>query len=53
MGKYCKHCKKFMKDPTMTHCSDACLLTLITNSQTLDDFGRGALYWDDKSDPWT
>lgn len=41
-----------MKDPSMTYCSDACLFTLITNSQTLNAFGGGALYWDDKSDPW-
>ena len=52
MGKYCKNCGDFMKNPEMTHCSDECLLLSIRNSDSLTTDGIDATTWDDKSDPW-
>ena len=53
MGQYCKHCRKFMKNSEVTHCSDECLLFAIKDSVTLDKTGFSAITWDEKSDPWT
>ena len=52
MGRYCKNCKKFMKNSDMTHCSDECLLAFVKKSETLTEIGISAITWDEKSDPW-
>ena len=52
MGQYCENCKKMMKNPEMTHCSDECLLSSVKDSTSLDDTGINAVSWDEKSDPW-
>ena len=52
MGKYCKTCKKFMKNPQLTHCSDECLFSAFREGDSLSEFGIGVSLWDEKSDPW-
>jgi hypothetical protein len=52
MGKFCKHCRKIMKKPKSTHCSDECLFTNIKKSKSLDRTSKGAETWGKNSDPW-
>ena len=52
MGKYCKVCKKFMKNPQLTHCSDECLFSSLRDTDSQSTFGIDVSFWDEKSDPW-
>ena len=43
MAETCENCGKPMKDWSLTHCSEYCLLFSIKNSKTVDgrsDFGK-------------
>lgn len=42
-----------MRNPELTHCSDACLLDSIRNSTSIIENGINATSWDDRTDPWT
>ena len=53
MAQYCENCKKFMKNPDLTHCSDECLLDSIRNSTSIIENGINAISWDERTDPWT
>ena len=52
MAENCKTCGKFLKNPNLTHCSDACLLQSIASSTSVTETGINAVTWDDKTDPW-
>lgn len=38
MGEFCQNCKKEMKHPELTHCSDECLYDEMKIDKTVDDF---------------
>ena len=42
-----------MKLSELTHCSDECLLSDISDSVSLSENEFNAVSWDERSDPWT
>ncbi len=41
-----------MLNSELSHCSDECLLTQITNSYSVENNENNATNWDDRTDPW-
>jgi hypothetical protein len=52
MGKFCEKCRKLMKNPDLSHCSDECLFEDIKDSRSLKEDTKGAESWNEKTDPW-
>ena len=44
---------KYMKISELTHCSDECLLSGLSDSISISDNSFNAISWDERSDPWT